>query len=112
MSLPPFKFDQNGLIAAIVQDIDTKQVLMLGWMNQEAIQKTNETGLVTFWSRSRQKLWTKGESSKNFLFVKKMYIDCDQDAILILASPAGPTCHTGNTSCFFTEFDLTTTQKS
>ena len=85
---------------------------MLGWMNQEAIQKTNETGLVTFWSRSRQKLWTKGESSKNFLFVKKMYIDCDQDAILILASPAGPTCHTGNTSCFFTEFDLTTTQKS
>jgi len=112
MNIPPLKFDQNGLIAAIVQDTDTKQVLMLGWMNQEAIQKTNETGLVTFWSRSRQKLWTKGESSKNFLFVKKMYIDCDQDAILILASPAGPTCHTGNTSCFFTELYSSSTQKS
>ena len=79
-------------------------------MDQDAIQKTVETGLVTFWSRSRQKLWTKGETSKNFLYVEKLFFDCDQDAILILANPAGPTCHTGNISCFFTEIDLSTSK--
>ena len=103
MNLPDIKFDHNGLIAAIIQDNNSQQVLMLGWMDQDAIQKTVETGLVTFWSRSRQKLWTKGETSKNFLYVEKLFFDCDQDAILILANPAGPTCHNGNISCFFTE---------
>ena len=110
MNLTDLKFDHNGLIAAIIQDINTQQVLMLGWMNRDAIQRTVETGLVTFWSRSRQKLWTKGETSKNFLYVHKLFFDCDQDAILILANPAGPTCHTGNISCFFTEIDLSTSK--
>lgn len=105
MDLSQLKFDQNGLIPAIIQDDDTKQVLMVGWMNMVALEKTLETGLITFWSRSRKKLWTKGESSGNYLSLKKLFVDCDQDSLLCLAIPAGPTCHTGNTSCFFTEFN-------
>ena len=108
MDFSTLKFDQSGLIPAIIQDIDSRQVLMLGWMNPFSLQKTLDTGLVTFWSRSREKLWTKGESSGNFLFLKKMFVDCDQDSLLILAKPAGPTCHTGNISCFYDQIDFKT----
>ncbi len=90
----------NGLIPVIIQDFTTFQVLMLGYMNEEAFLKTQNEGKVTFFSRSKNRLWTKGESSGNFLYVKDIKIDCDQDTILILANPEGPTCHTGSNSCF------------
>ena len=90
----------NDLVPVIVQDIATLQVLMLGYMNPEALQKTQDTGLVTFYSRSKQRLWTKGETSGNTLSYVDMTIDCDQDALLIYAKPQGPTCHLDNTSCF------------
>lgn len=105
MDISKLKFDQNGLIPAVIQDNVTQQVLMVGWMNAIALEKTLETGLITFWSRSRNKLWTKGESSGNYLSLQKLFVDCDQDSLLCLAKPAGPTCHTGNSSCFFTEFN-------
>ena len=90
----------NGLVPVIIQDDKTLQVLMLGYMNEEALKQTKEEGKVTFFSRSKNRLWTKGETSGNFLFVKDIQIDCDQDTILIKADPEGPTCHTGSTSCF------------
>ena len=90
----------NGLVPAIIQDHESNTVLMLGYMNREALRITRETGRVTFFSRSRQKLWTKGETSGNFLYVKDILLDCDQDTILIKASPTGPVCHTGNDTCF------------
>ena len=90
----------DGLVPAIIQDANTRNVLMLGYMNEEAYQKTLATGKVTFWSRSRNCLWTKGETSGNFLHLKEMYVDCDNDTILIKAKPDGPTCHKGTTSCF------------
>lgn len=90
----------DGLVPAIVQDAGTQKVLMLGYMNRESFGKTNETGKVTFFSRSRRKLWTKGETSGNFLEVKEILIDCDDDAILIKANPAGAVCHTGADTCF------------
>lgn len=90
----------GGLIPAVIQDYQTLQVLMLGYMNEESFKKTQETGKVTFWSRSRNCLWTKGETSGNFLHVKEMYVDCDNDTILIKAKADGPTCHKGTTSCF------------
>ncbi len=99
------KFDEKGLIPAIIQDVNTGQVLMLGYMNEESLQKTQESGNVCFWSRSRQKLWTKGETSGNFLVVKNIFIDCDEDTILVHADPQGPTCHTGNVSCFYRKLD-------
>lgn len=85
---------------AIVQDADTKTVLMLGYMNEEAYRKTKETGLVTFWSRSRKTLWTKGETSGNYLHVVDIKSDCDHDALLVKARPDGPTCHTGADTCW------------
>lgn len=91
---------QNGLVPAIIQHAETLQVLMLGYMNAEALAKTKAEGRVTFFSRSKNRLWTKGESSGNFLVVKDLKIDCDEDAILIKAIPNGPTCHKGTTSCF------------
>ena len=94
----------NGLVPVIVQDFQTLEVLMLGYMNDEAWQKTQTEKKVTFYSRSKDRLWTKGEESGNFLQVKSYYIDCDQDTILIQAEPVGPTCHTGTRSCFNTEF--------
>ncbi len=103
MDMDQFKLDANGLIPAIIQDIGTRQVLMIGWMNQESIKITLNTGLVTFWSRSRKKLWTKGETSGNYLHFQKFFIDCDRDSILIQVKADGPTCHTGNISCFYTE---------
>lgn len=90
----------GGLVPAIVQDADTLQVLMLGYMNAESVAKTTKTGLVTFFSRSRQKLWTKGETSGNTLALESMTVDCDNDTVLIKARPTGPTCHQGTVSCF------------
>ena len=90
----------NGLVPVIVQDNNTLQILMLGYMNSEAFEKTKADGKVTFFSRSKNRLWTKGEVSGNYLNVIAIQIDCDQDTILIKANPTGPTCHTGSTSCF------------
>lgn len=95
------KFDERGLIPAIVQDYDTYEVLMLGYMSQDSLSKTWETGHVWFYSRSRQELWHKGETSGNYLFLKEIWQDCDKDTLLIKAKPAGPVCHTGNRTCFF-----------
>jgi phosphoribosyl-ATP pyrophosphohydrolase/phosphoribosyl-AMP cyclohydrolase len=91
---------ENGLLPVIVQDASTKAVLMLGYMNEEAFEKTLDEKRVTFYSRSKQRLWTKGESSENYLDVISIAIDCDQDTILIQANAHGPTCHTGSTTCF------------
>lgn len=94
-------FNKNGgLVPVIIQNSRTLQVLMLGYMNQEALTKTEEEGKVTFYSRSKKRLWTKGEESGNFLIVDEIMPDCDNDTILIKAIPKGPTCHTGSTSCF------------
>ena len=90
----------GGLVPAIVQDNVTRKVLMLGFMNKEAYDKTVETGKVTFWSRTRNCLWTKGETSGNFLNVKEILLDCDQDTLLIKARPDGPVCHTGADTCW------------
>ena len=90
----------NGLVPAIVQHYKTNTVLMLGYMNEEALEKTKELGRATFFSRSKNRLWTKGETSENYLIVKDILIDCDQDTILIKADPQGPTCHTGSDTCF------------
>ena len=90
----------NGLIPVIVQHVMTSQVLMLGYMNQEALEKTKREGMVTFFSRSKNRLWTKGEESGNFLKVDHILEDCDKDALLIKVQPNGPTCHKGTTSCF------------
>lgn len=90
----------KGLVPAIVQDAATGRVLMLGYMNDEALQKTRAENRITFFSRSKKRLWTKGESSGNFLDLVSIHEDCDRDALLILARPHGPTCHTGTTSCF------------
>ena len=94
-------FDKGaGLVPAVIQDDNTSQVLMVGYLNKEAFEKTTREGKVTFYSRSRKSLWTKGETSGNFLFVKKITEDCDNDALLIKVNPAGPVCHTGTWSCF------------
>lgn len=90
----------GGLVPAIIQDAQTKNVLMMGYMNPEAYQKTLETGKVTFWSRSRQCLWTKGETSGNFLWLVNIKVDCDKDTLLVTARPKGPTCHTGTDTCW------------
>jgi len=97
------KLDFNGLIPVIIQDNQTQQVLMLGYMNEEALQKTEEENIVTFFSRSKNRLWTKGETSGNFLKVISLKEDCDQDALLIKVVPNGSTCHNGTTSCFANE---------
>ncbi|MEE9277298.1 MAG: phosphoribosyl-AMP cyclohydrolase [Dehalococcoidia bacterium] len=103
--LPALTYDGNGLIPAIVQDDATNEILMLGWMNQESLRRTLQSGLVTFWSRSRQAYWTKGESSGHVLRLRAVRKDCDTDALLVRAEPAGPTCHTGNRSCFYRRLD-------
>ena len=90
----------GGLVPAIIQDATTKNVLMLGFMNEEAWQKTVETGHVTFWSRTRQTLWTKGETSGHFLNLVDMKVDCDNDTLLVKVHPIGPTCHTGTDTCW------------
>lgn len=100
MDIEKLKFDEKGLIPAIIQDENTRVVLMLGYMNQEALMKTLETGKVCFFSRSRQKLWVKGEESGNFLYLKNISFDCDGDTLLVKVQPAGPVCHTGTDSCW------------
>jgi phosphoribosyl-ATP pyrophosphohydrolase/phosphoribosyl-AMP cyclohydrolase len=94
------RFDEQGLVPAIVQDATTGAVLMLAWMNAEAFRLTRETGIVTFWSRSRKAIWKKGETSGNTLALVDLRLDCDGDAILVRANPAGPTCHTGTRTCW------------
>lgn len=95
------KFNSDGLIAAIAQDFDTGEVLMLAWMNEEALTKTIETGQATYWSRSRQAIWMKGETSGNVQQVLEIRIDCDQDAILMIVRQTGGACHTNRRSCFY-----------
>lgn len=103
MSLKPenIRFDEKGLIPAVVQDVNTGKVLMLAYMNEESIKLTLETKKTWFYSRSRKKLWNKGETSGNFQAVKKISYDCDGDAVLLEVEPLGPSCHTGEMSCFF-----------
>jgi phosphoribosyl-ATP pyrophosphohydrolase/phosphoribosyl-AMP cyclohydrolase len=93
----------NGLVPVVIQDNNTLQVLMVGYMNDEAFMKTSKENIVTFFSRSKNRLWTKGETSGNYLNVREIYADCDNDSILIKVDPSGPVCHTGNTSCFGAE---------
>ncbi len=104
LTFDDFKLEKcaDGLLPVIVQDATTLKVLMLGYMNREAYDKTVEEGRVSFFSRTRNTLWTKGETSGNFLLVKDMYADCDMDTLLVKAEPIGPTCHRGTTSCFDT----------
>lgn len=95
-----FKKYSNGLVPAVIQDAETEKVLMLGFMNEAALNKTNELQQVTFFSRSKNRFWTKGEESGNYLFVKEIKVDCDQDTLLIKVDPAGPVCHTGADTCW------------
>ena len=95
------KFDSNGLLTAVVQDVNNGRVLMVAFMDAEALAATRETKVAHFYSRSRKKLWMKGETSGNVLSVKSILVDCDQDALVLQCSPAGPACHTGATSCFY-----------
>lgn len=97
---PDFSKYPDGLVPAIVQDAISNRVLMLGFMNEEALNKTNAEGKVTFYSRSKQRLWTKGETSNHFLMVKEVIVDCDNDTLLIKVLPTGPVCHTGADTCF------------
>ena len=99
------KFDDKGLIPAIAQDAKTGEVLMVAYMNQESLEKTLATGQVWFFSRRRKELWHKGATSGNYLNVKKVFIDCDDDTVLLQVDAAGPVCHTGNRSCFFRELE-------
>lgn len=95
------KFDEHGLMTAIVQDANTLEVLMVAMMDQQAFELTRRTHKAHFWSRSRQTLWLKGETSGNIMQVVEMRIDCDADAVLLLVNPAGPACHTNNRTCFY-----------
>ena len=99
------KFDANGLLTAVACHAETRDVLMVAYMNAEALAKTRETGLAHFWSRSRASLWLKGETSGHFLRVDEIRVDCDQDALVMLVRPEGPACHTGATSCFYRRLD-------
>ena len=101
MDVPELTYNTDGLIPCIVQDADTGEVLMMAWMSEESLALTLERGETVFWSRSRQKLWNKGETSGHFLQVRKVVTDCDTDTLLYLCTPDGPTCHTGAQSCFF-----------
>ena len=96
----PVKYDANGLVPAIIQDVRTSDVLMLGYMNEESLMITRETGRVVFWSRSRQELWRKGDTSGNIQLVRSVALDCDGDTLLIGVEQVGPACHTGTTTCF------------
>ena len=108
---PDFSKYTDGLVPVIVQDASTQKVLMLGFMNEEALIKTQQEGKVTFYSRSKQRLWTKGETSGNFLLAKEILTDCDNDTILIKAQPTGPVCHTGAETCFNEKNPAFTLQK-
>jgi phosphoribosyl-ATP pyrophosphohydrolase/phosphoribosyl-AMP cyclohydrolase len=95
------KFDENGLIVAIIQDAETGEVLMVGYMNEESLRRTIDSGQVWFYSRSRNELWHKGATSGNYLNVSDIFKDCDEDALLVKVEATGPVCHTGNRSCFY-----------
>ena len=99
------KFDANGLLTAVAVDADSREVLMLAHLDAEALAKTRETGLAHFHSRSRGRLWMKGESSGHVLKVEQIRVDCDQDALVLIVRPTGPACHTGATSCFYRALD-------
>jgi len=101
--LNKLKFNEKGLIPAIIQDADTGEVLMLGYMNEESLRRTLKSKEVWFYSRSRQELWHKGETSGNKLIVRELWQDCDSDVVLVKAKPTGPVCHTGHKTCFFQE---------
>ena len=98
---PELKWNEQGLIPAIVQDSRTSQVLMLAWMNADSLERTMDSGETWFWSRSRQELWHKGDTSGNVQKVVEIRKDCDADSLLVLVNPAGPACHTGSASCFY-----------
>lgn len=103
--LEQITFDEHGLVPAVIQDWRDGSILMVGFMNREALEQTWRKKSVHFWSRSRQKLWEKGETSGNRLLVKTLFVDCDHDTVLVKAEPSGPTCHTGEQTCFFTRVD-------
>jgi phosphoribosyl-AMP cyclohydrolase len=103
-------YKDNGLLPAVIQDAGTGEVLMVGYMNDEAVRRTRESGIVWFYSRSRQSMWQKGETSGNVLRVRELWTDCDQDVVLVKAEPAGPTCHTGEQSCFFNRIETVTAE--
>jgi phosphoribosyl-AMP cyclohydrolase len=103
--MKPPQFDDRGLVPAIIQDAETGQVLMLAWMNAQSLELTLQTGETHFWSRSRNQLWHKGETSGNIQRVVEIDLDCDGDAVLIQVHPAGPACHTGAVSCFFNKLE-------
>ena len=106
MDFPEIKFDERGLVPAVVQDQKDGAVLMVAYMNNQALRLTLETGIVHFYSRSRQTLWKKGETSGNILKMKEIYYDCDGDTILVKVTPAGPACHTGNRTCFYRSLEV------
>lgn len=108
MAVNTIKFDEKGLIPAIVQDVNTGEVVMFAWMNRESFKQTLKTGIMTYWSRSRQKIWVKGETSGNIQEVREAYIDCDADCVLFKIEPKGKgaACHEGYRSCFFREVSL------
>ncbi|HDQ44272.1 MAG TPA: phosphoribosyl-AMP cyclohydrolase [bacterium] len=99
--LNQLKWDEKGLVPGIVQDIRTGEVLMMAWLNKESLQKTLETGSAVFWSRSRRKLWMKGETSGNIMKVQSILMDCDGDTLILLSEASGPACHTGERTCFY-----------
>ena len=100
-------YNVQGLVPAIVQDKQTKEVLMMAWMSPEALSLTKQTGQAHFWSRSRKELWHKGETSGNIMTVNEIKLDCDGDTLLLIVEPAGPACHTGNVSCFYRNLEST-----
>ncbi|KAF0675226.1 phosphoribosyl-AMP cyclohydrolase [Profundibacterium mesophilum] len=104
MSFDPssLRFDAAGLVPVIAQDAQSAEILMMAWMNEEAVRRTFETGRVTYWSRSRQSFWVKGETSGNLQHLVELRIDCDRDCLLVLVRQEGPACHTGRRSCFYT----------
>lgn len=108
MAINTIKFDEKGLIPAIVQDVNTGEVLMFAWMNRESFKRTLENGVMTYWSRSRQKLWVKGETSGNIQEVREVYIDCDAECLLFKVEPkgVGAACHEGYRSCFFRSVNI------
>ena len=107
LALPELTFDAHGLIPAVVQEATTKEVLMVAWMNRESLALTLSTGNTVFWSRSRRKLWKKGETSGCLQRVREVRADCDADTLLVLVDQTGPACHTGSASCFFQALPLT-----
>lgn len=107
MKIPEdLKFDSGGLIPAVIQDVQSKDVLMVAYMNAESLRRTVESGLTWFWSRSRAKFWQKGETSGHVQRVKEIRYDCDQDTLLVLVEQTGPACHTGSRSCFYRTFSM------